>query len=158
MKPGDRLVCAFVESPDEGAEFKDWPLHVTVVPWFRIKDRSGALATEIHDKLEIRTPFHVVIGDETEMGHSKTVNLVGCPTHFTEIEEQVRDILKAHDAWLVDETTKKPRDYRPHVTAQKDDRLYRGDTFICEALFIVEQKGGHKKVVAKIGLGDEAAA
>jgi len=158
MQPGDRLVCAFVDQAEEGGQFKDWPLHVTVVPWFRIETGIQLLDSEIKDKLEDINPFHVIMGDETTFGRHKTVNLVACPTPFTEIEEQVRSLLKSHKAWLVDETTKRRRDYQPHVTAQESARLYRGDTFICANLYIVEQKGDHKEVIAKIGLGNEAAS
>jgi len=36
MLPGDRLICAFVSERKVGATFRLWPLHVTIVPWFRL--------------------------------------------------------------------------------------------------------------------------
>ena len=152
MRPGDRLVCAFVDQLDKDDQFIDWPLHVTIVPWFRIDISSDKLAGELADSLCDFKSFQVVIGDETKFGHDKTVNLVAQPTPLLEIEERVRTAIKRHAAWLVDETTKRQREYRPHVTAQKHARLYRGDTLICDTFYIVEQMGDYKKVVAKVDL------
>lgn len=152
MQPGDRLLCAFVEQPDQSAQFTEWPLHVTIMPWFRTEISSDQLADELCDCLCEFKPFQVVMSDETKFGHDKIVNLVAQPTLLMEVEEQTRAVIKRHTAWLVDETTKRRREYSPHVTAQKEERLYRGDTFICNAIYIVEQKGSHKISVAKIEL------
>ena len=152
MRPGDRLICAFVDHFDQGDRFKDWPLHVTVVPWFRTEFSSDKLADELCDRLCSHKSFQVVMSDETQLGRGKTVNLVARPTPLMEIEEQVRVVVKRNDAWLIDETTKRHREFRPHVTAQKDIRLYRGDTFICNAFYVIEQKGDHKEVVARVNL------
>lgn len=152
MRPGDRLVCAFIDLQAPGDQFKQWPLHVTVVPWFRVDVGSGDLADQLRETLCYLKAFQVVMGDEGSMGRDKTVNMVSRPTPFIEIEEAVRSSLKGYSAWLVDETTKRRRDYQPHVTAQPGQRLYRGDTFMCQALYIVEQKGEHKEVVATIEL------
>ena len=151
MQPGDRLVCVFVSEPP--LEFKDWPLHVTVVPWFRTDLTSAELADELQSRLSGYKGFQAVMGDEAAFGHHKTVNLVAQPTPLIEIEEQVRTALKQHHAWLVDETTKRGREYRPHVTAQKTGRLYRGDCFVVNKLYIIEQKGGLKKIVDLTNLG-----
>jgi hypothetical protein len=80
------------------------------------------------------------------------VNLVEQPTPFMEVEKQVREVLKEHDSWIVDETTQRKRSYRPHVTEQKNERLYQSDTFTCGQLYIVEQKGNFKQVISVIKL------
>jgi 2'-5' RNA ligase len=155
MKPGDRLVCAFVEPQPAGHEFKDWPLHVTIVPWFRTPASSDELAGEAKAALNGIGSFKTVAGEAEQFGYqkSKTANLIRRPTPFMIIEQQVRRLLKNHGAWLVDETTRKKRDYKPHVTAQKSTRLQLGEKFRCDRLYIVEQKGRHKEVGLEIPLG-----
>src|SRR6185437_17165171 len=104
MLPSDRLLCVFVEHLNQGDQFTEWPLHVTVVPWFRVDMASDKLAAEFCDNICDFKSFQVVMGDETKFGRGKTVNLVALPTLFTEIEEQVSMVLERHDAWRADKT------------------------------------------------------
>lgn len=147
MQPGDRLICAFVKPLTPGAEFKLWPLHVTIVPWFRVEISLDRIAKEIGDALTEVQPFEAVVGGEAHFGRNKLVNLVRQPTPLMEIEKKVRSVLKSHDAWIVDETTKRRRSYRPHVTEQKSERVHEGDSFLVNRFYVVEQLGGSKKVV-----------
>jgi 2'-5' RNA ligase len=152
MKPGDRLVCAFVDQLPVGTDFKEWPLHVTIVPWFRADVSSYALARGIKTALSGISPFEIRVDGEAVFGRDKTVNLIEQPTPLNDIESQVRSVLKNHNAWLVDESTKKKRPFKPHVTAQKSARLNEGEGFLCDRLYIVEQKGDHKSIEAEIPL------
>ncbi|MDB5164751.1 MAG: hypothetical protein JWL89_377 [Candidatus Saccharibacteria bacterium] len=154
MHPGDRLVCAFTTQHRVGDRFTEWPLHVTIVPWFRLALESEDLAKELEQALAGIKSFQVVLVGASQFGHSKgkTAHLVQLPTSFIQIEQIVRDGLKRHGAWLVDETTRLRRDYRPHVTNQKSEQTQMGATFMCDRLYIVEQKGGYKEVVATVEL------
>jgi 2'-5' RNA ligase len=158
MKPDDRLICLFVKDDASRVRFKEWPLHLTIVPWFRLDTPSQVLAQEITKELHGIGAFPVVMAEATQFGYkkSKSVNLVAPPSLLFEIEKRVRATLKRHHAWLVDETTKKrKRVYRPHVTAQKNDRLQAGDVFWCHKLSIVTQRGEYKEITAEIGLGHD---
>ena len=154
--PHDRLVVAFVQNPVVGDTFTDWPLHVTVVPWFRVSLSTEELAKCLTDALSGVQPFEVVMSVEALFGsrQNKTVNIVWLPSPLQTIEKRVRKLLRNRKAWLVDETTKQHEKYVPHVTAQKDERLYEGDCFVVDRLYVVEQKGGHKEVTGEVLLGD----
>lgn len=151
MKPGDRLVCAFVELPAK--QFKGWPLHVTIVPWFRTGISSEQLKAELESCLGNIEPFGVAAAETKPFGHRKQANLIAPPTPFMEIERRVRIVLKRHDAWLVDETTREKRPYSPHVTVQPAARLNSGDIFACDKLYIIEQLGDSKRITSTIELG-----
>ena len=84
---------------------------------------------------------------------NRPARLVLLPTPFTEVEQKVRNYFHKKRAWLVDETTKKPRQFRPHVTVQKDNALIEGQTFKVHKLYMVEQKGDYKEIIAEIPLG-----
>ncbi|MDB5181616.1 MAG: hypothetical protein JWP13_379 [Candidatus Saccharibacteria bacterium] len=154
MVPGDRLFCIFLEPYTANYTFKDWPLHITIVPWFRTDISAEELGMEVDESLDEVEPFMVRVGVEARFGHRgrKLVNLIDLPSPLETIEKQIRDILHAHHAWLVDETTKKHRAFRPHVTTQKSGRLHEGNTFRCDSLYIVEQKGEYKEIVSRIAL------
>jgi 2'-5' RNA ligase len=153
MQPGDRLVCAFVLPRQVGERFKQWPLHVTIVPWFRNEVPSGTLARELQSGYEGARPFMVSVGKESRFGYrrQKTVNLLDSPELYR-LEGQTRRVLHAHGSWVVDEADK-TRSFRPHVTAQDGERVHEGDNFRIETLYIIEQKGEYKDVTAEIPLG-----
>ncbi len=156
MRPGDRLVCASVDRLVAGATFKDWPLHVTIVPWFRLDVDSKQITKDLADALVGFLPFDAHIGDENvRFGHQKgkLAAIVQTPTPFTEVECRVRDFLHAQRAWLVDETTKRPRTFRPHITKQPSGGLRNGDMFRCDRVYLIEQKGGHKEITGEVRLG-----
>jgi 2'-5' RNA ligase len=155
MLPGDRLICGFVERLELGFQFKTWPLHITVVPWFRLDAPSDAMAQGLEQALHTIRPFEATGADQTMFGprRQRPATLLQQPTPFSDIEQKVRTYLHKKRAWLVDETTKLRREYRPHVTAQRERRLEQGTVFQCERLYIVEQKGDHKEVVGVVNLG-----
>ena len=154
MLPGDRLVCAFIGPVKPGSTFKLWLLHVTIVPWFRLPDSSAVLADGLKRAFVTIGPFGAVVGQETRFGPKKNR-----PAHlldgqgFAELEQRTRRYLRKKRAWLVDETTKRRRQFRPHVTFQGDEHLQEGGELNFDKVYIVEQKGDYKEVVAEINLG-----
>jgi 2'-5' RNA ligase len=152
MIPSDRLFCAFVEPMHVRDMFTQWPLHITIIPWFRTDISTDDFARTLSQRLSPLQPFQVIVNGETRMGHNKTVNLLKMPSPIENIAHQARKLLHEKDSWIVDETTKKHRDFRPHITAQKDTRVHEGDRLICDSLYIIEQKGDHKEVVSRIEL------
>jgi len=152
MIPGDRLICLFIDDFKAGQTFHDWPLHITIVPWFRTQPTTGVLSIAIQEKLAGIEPFTANIGEEAGFGHKgkKLVNLVDLPSPLQKIEHIARDVLHAAGSWIVDETTQQKRPFRPHVTVQGSNRLHKGDTVACKTLYIVEQQGEHKEIVDKI--------
>ena len=153
MQPGDRHVCAFVDPVQVGHKFSKWLLHVTIVPWFRLPDSNEAVAEGLNEALKLIASFRAQVGEKARFGKKKRrVNLIKEPVTFTEIELKVRDYFHHKKAWLVDETTKRQRQFRPHITFQDDKHLNSGDEITVESIYIVEQKGQHKEVVAQITL------
>jgi len=152
LLPNDRLVCVLIDAKD--GSFKDWPLHITIVPWFRLELTSSDLVKQLSSKLKDLESFSVTLGEEAKMGRNKTVTLVNLPTPLEEIESCVRRFLKDHGAWLVDETTQRPRSFKPHVTYQKGIGLKSGERIAINELQLVEQKGDKKLVVGTINLNE----
>lgn len=152
MLPGDRLVCAFVRLIHVGYTFQQWPLHVTVVPWFRLPDSTEHIAASLTVALTSVAPFEATAAEQTMLGprRNRPALLLHEPTPFHDVEQHVRAYFHKKRAWLVDETTKQRRSYRPHVTVQKDDRLTVGDRFTCDRVYLVAQMGGIKTVVGEI--------
>lgn len=159
MLPGDRLICAFMGSQTVGLQFSAWLLHVTIVPWFRVDETSGVIVRNLQTELQYVVPFMAITDGEALFGPQKSrpVRLLQPVAPFRTLEQKVRGYLHEKRAWLVDETAKRPREFAPHVTDQADARLHESDTFWCDRLYIVEQKGKLKEVVGEIRLGETAA-
>jgi 2'-5' RNA ligase len=147
MLPGDRLICAFVKTQLPGSTFTDWPLHITIVPWFRIDITSQQLAKQLKEHYINSNAFKVTVLGETQFGYRKTkvINLLDTP-ELMQLEGQTRRLLHAHKAWVVDEADKTRRGFRPHVTALSAGRVYEGDSFGCDRLYIISQHGGFKQI------------
>jgi hypothetical protein len=158
MMPGDRLVCVLPKPLAVHNEFKNWPLHVTIVPWFRLGLDTRQITNDLSEVLYSVKSFSVVMSEENvRFGHQKgkLATLVRLPSPLIEIEQIVRSYLRNQNAWMVDESTKRLRcAFRPHITAQLNGSLHEGDSFWCDGLYIVEQKGGYKEIVGKVGVGN----
>lgn len=154
MLPGDRLVCTFVEPQTAGLQFKTWLLHVTIVPWFRLQEDTNVIAEGLERAMYSVEPFDVKTGDEAQFGPRKNrpVRLLHPTDQLERIETKVRDYLHKKRAFLVDETTKKPYSFRPHVTAQNGFLLPADTKLYIDRLYIVEQKGDYKDIASEIKL------
>lgn len=152
MTPGDRLVCAFLTPVPVGRPFTAWPLHITVLPWFRLAVNNQALTQKLTQLLTDFGPFKAIIEGEAYFGHrrSKLVNLVRPAEELMIAERRIRSWLHEQAAWLVDETTKRRHRFRPHVTAQGSRRVHEGEAYAIERLSVVEQQGSHKIVVGEV--------
>src|SRR5690348_4767850 len=118
MVPGDRLVCVLLQPLEPGTAFHRWPLHITIVPWFRSTADTKALTESLRDALQSRAAFTIAANGAARFGRggAKHVRLVKLPSPLMDIERVVRDLLHNRQAWLVDETTRVRREYKPHVT------------------------------------------
>lgn len=153
MRPGDRLVCMLIKPLERGARFKAWPLHITIIPWFRVPENNAELLADLRRRLEPFQPFEATVNGEARFGKGRLVNLIAQPSPLTSVARQVRVYLHLRGAWIVDETTKVRRPFRPHVTIQGDTRLQRGDRIYCDQLTVVEQYGDYKEVIGNVRLG-----
>jgi 2'-5' RNA ligase len=140
----------FVNKQSVGATFKDWPLHVTIVPWFRLITPSSELASELREHYVGSKPFKINVLQEAQFGYKKkkVVNIVDA-SELRRLEGQTRRLLHSHKAWIVDEADK-TRNFHPHVTAQKTERVHDGDSFNCSCLYIVSQHGGFKHIDCEV--------
>lgn len=148
------MVCAFVEPQAIGALFKrvEWPLHVTIVPWFRLKVSQEQFIQTLQKELSGYRPFKTEV---TRPGHShsglRRLSLLKKES-WQPIHETVLEIVLRHATMAVP-LTFAHQHYRPHVTYQKHAHLNTGDTFTCDRLYIVEQKSDYKQITAEIIFG-----
>ena len=149
MSPGDQLICAFITPLEVGRTFRQWPLHATIVPWLEVRVPQEKFERLLKQQLQKLAPFKSIVRGQTRFGF-RTVNLL--------LKSQWKS-LHAHVLTVVRRSTRNKTPFRfvgklytPHVTHQGNAHLNEGDVFWCDALYIVEQKGTHKAVIAKFKL------
>jgi hypothetical protein len=159
------LVCAFVEPQKVyvGQEFdrKDWPLHVTVVPWARREAPASEMVASLRETAHGIQPFEAAVNgqDHVRFVPSRGVNLLeGEPwknlydTFLPAVDQHANTRLAR-----VYSGQSLPKGYRPHITSQSSGNVAQGDTFPCEYLYVVDKKPGvHgvRRVVGQLRLGD----
>lgn len=127
---------------------------MTIVPWFRLGEPSEQIGAGLSRAFVAIKPFEAQVGDMAMFGPKKNrqARLLQAVAPFSSLEQKVRSYLHKKQAWLVDETTKRRQEFRPHVTLQKTSELAEGERFQVARLYIVEQKGDYKEVMVEIPL------
>jgi 2'-5' RNA ligase superfamily len=150
MQPADCLVCAFARPVDE-PNFQQWPLHITIVPWFRPKTSQVELAQKLRAALKGHGPFVAIAGPQkrSRLGARKVSLLQR--EQWQPLHDAVLKVVQANAAPSVPFVFVGSR-YRPHVTYQQTGHLHPGDSFVCDHLYVVEQKGDHKEIVGEVPL------
>lgn len=146
MIPGDRLVCLFIGDKPKN-KFTHWPLHLTLVPWFRLNLQSPELVNLLHRKLINLKPMTLTYMGRSLLGNKRNVTMIEATPKLNQLEKIIRQTLKEAEAWLVDESTRKKRNFLPHVTDQKNISFPTNEPIICQRVFLVEQFGRYKQVV-----------
>lgn len=158
MNLSTRLVCAFVEPQLLGKKFKltDWPLHVTIVPWFQLKGSESELNNDMQAVLMRQQAFtaHVDTQSHTRF-NSRKVSLLR-QSQWQDLHEKVLEVVARH-AGVVATKLYIGLYYRPHVTFQKIGHLNPRDEFYCDSLYVVERQGRYRQIINRLELGHEAA-
>jgi hypothetical protein len=146
------LLAHLLAQSEAGSEFRSWPAHITLVPWFNVEDLPTFM-----NSLEIMTsgvqPIHTVTGSLEELGESR--------------REEVRKILRTTElqvfhlallgitqsrAALKDKSRHFGEAYNPHIT--KHSGMEAGQLITLNSFSLVEaeerqQRGNRLKTVLK---------
>lgn len=112
-----RILVCMVEPVGVGYEFErsDWPLHVTLVPWFKVTDQSWFTSGLARIVGEL-TPLQITLGDKELFGskHDVPVRVVVPNKELTNLHNELLNLVKEWGSLLSDRFVGKK--YRAHVT------------------------------------------
>lgn len=152
-----QLVCAFVEDQAVGTKFEriDWPLHVTVVPWFRLPKADTGFVPELARELQQHDAFTAVVDRQSRTRYfgDRRVSVMES-TPWQPLHQATLEVVRHHAGTLLARTFI-GSSYRPHVTFQKHGHLEPADQFACDALYVVEKRKDMREVIHKLPLGYE---
>lgn len=158
--PGDRLIVSLLQPLARGEYFRKWPLHLTILPWFRSKLGTRELQAIITESLQGIEPFSAEMGETTQFGFKDQVpvRVVQTPNHFEEVHRRLLQTFRDHPEIYILDTSHTGDHFRAHVTLHGYEPLREGDIIACNDLQIVRlgtihPGGSTKEVEGEIDLG-----
>lgn len=141
-----RQILAIGTTPFEyGAEFAQWPQHITLVPWFR-----DAVQAKVSDGLQAVSsaskPFKVQVGSKALFGasHDIPVQLVEESDELKELHAHAVSVV--HDAKGELDYTYIGRRYRPHISELEGEEITMTQVVVGQIALIDHLGHGTKRV------------
>lgn len=160
------MVVAFVKQNPLPSAFRDWPLHITLIPpWIEMESKDIDEAQRLLQRIaQAYLPLEVTGVEEALFGASKNIPV-------TRVESE--DLHSIHNKLLESFTSMQASDqhfnhmwvgddYNPHVTHQGENTLAVGETFTLDSLSLIErvkpeeQESVNKEVIFNASTEEEA--
>lgn len=149
-KTSDYALVAMLEPQEVGLRFSEWPLHVTLLPWFSAPNLSSvvALCEQVAQKF---SPFSLAVGERAYFGYNRDL-----PVRLLEKNDEISQLHRAlllgvSERGWVQQGRYTGDQYRPHVTRHRG-RDAEGQITVA-AIYVVEKlPQGYRKIVAKVDL------
>jgi hypothetical protein len=160
---GSSVLVYFLEAPAAGHRYacrrRDWPLHVTLVPWFTANESQ--LTQHLIKTLATCRPFRSRIGRAIQFNPDTRVSLIETPTGFTSLHNLLVSSL-VEMAGSIQDDRFLGEAYRPHVTHPNEAfPLAVGTELYVDAVYVVRLLPNNIcEVINRMPLGgiNEAAA
>lgn len=150
-KTKDYVLVAMVEPQEVGYRFSEWPLHITLLPWFTAPSLRQVvdICRVVVNSME---PFEVAVKERAHFGGSNRklpVMLIEKQPQLMQLHNSLLKHIQDLDWNVAGRYT--GRLYKPHVT-RHHGKDAEGSVMI-DAIYIVEKlEQGYRKVVSKISL------
>jgi hypothetical protein len=133
------VVVTMLEPFAIGQEFIDWPLHITIVPWFPAND-SEKLDSILTEVARARPGFLAEVGEIEKLGPKKDVevNLIKGSAELNELHWNIFNILEKND-FGIHQKNYVGKGYIPHVTHQSHGHASPGDKIQVKSFSLVKQ-------------------
>jgi len=130
------LLAWFVKPLQAGEGFvRDWPLHLTLVPWFWIRDLEKTIAA-IEAVIQRQAALKITCTDESYLAGGRTrVRLVQKTDELEKFHQSLIDLINGLALPMMDKFTGKQ--YLPHITVRGADYPAKGDRFSLDHLALV---------------------
>ncbi len=130
------LLTYFVEPMQIGRTFSDWPLHITIIPWFSVKNIEQA--DEALEQIAGNHQPLKAIGSTRETFGEHDVCLVEPADVLRTIHKAVYASLQSLDARFIS-TEFFGDNYNPHVTTQGEAIFAVGEHILLNGFYLVRR-------------------
>jgi len=135
----EHLVVIMAEATRVGREFVEWPLHITIVPWFPTADEAKLDA--VMEILAARhQAFEVKVGKIDYFGKKDklAVNHIEDNNRLRDLHWEVFHSLEKN-GFLIHQKDHLGEKYKPHITHQAGRYKWPGEVVNISALSLVKQ-------------------
>ncbi len=125
--------------PAPAGEFTVWPLHITIVPWFTVSEKTKL--DEVLSKVAARHEAFLVSAGRKEVFGKKdklAVNLINDSGELHRLHWEVFHSLEKN-GFLVHQKTHLGEKYKPHVTHQGKKHLKENEELVIDRFSLVRQ-------------------
>ena len=135
----EHVVAIVLEPVAIGQEFIDWPLHITIVPWFP-RDDAQKLDSILTNVAKTQSGFSVEVGEIEKFGPEKNVkvNLIKDSSGLNELHWIIFKVLEKNK-FGIHQKEYVGNGYRPHITHQPHGHARLGDSFRVKSFILVKQ-------------------
>lgn len=135
------VVVSFINRNTTPSEFSasEWPLHITLLANFTIKDSVDALTAQLNNLAQQLRPFASVVEGEAMFGPNSNiaVSLIKPSNELKDLHSRLVQIAK-HLGATFDEPRFIENGFRPHATIQASSRLDEGQSVTINEFTLVD--------------------
>lgn len=139
-KRNENVIAILLEPLQLDREFIQWPLHITIVPWFHGYDEEK-LDLLLAGLAKAVKPFSAVVGDVEKFGPKKdvAVNVIDDNSDLIKLHEIVFNELE-RNGFVIHQKDFVGDKYRAHVTRQPISNANFGDELEIKSLTLIKQE------------------
>ncbi len=125
-----------LEQIETDFNMSDWPLHITFVDVFAIERSRVEFDSKLQDLLKNERDFDVIAGKDSVLGTTK-VTLIEKSEQLINLHNKIVGFIQSNGG-ILNNPEFNLKNYIPHSTVQKDDRLDEGQTVHIDHLSLVD--------------------
>jgi 2'-5' RNA ligase len=137
----EHLVVIPVDPIEKGKQFIDWPLHITIVPWFAVADeRSQELDYLLSEVAQRHNSLEAKVGQIALLG-SNNVPPVALILPNSKLNDLHNDVLNSLETngFMIHQKAYTGSKYRPHITTQNGHNIPAGTVLNIDSFSLIHQ-------------------
>jgi hypothetical protein len=131
----------------------EWPLHVTIVPWFKMpEEHEGAFSTSVTNLTHRIRPITIHGGEEKLFGEDNNIRVrtISSMGSLALLHNELVERITHFDGQIFSEWINGREGYAPHVSATSTDELKHCEQRTLTHLHRVRKEAGRKVVIASL--------
>lgn len=135
----EHVIAIMLESVSPADKFIEWPLHITIVPWFHC-DATEKLDKFLHNVADKQTRFSAKVGQSHMLGKNKDVpvSLIDESPKLAKLHQKILEILEKN-GYRVHQKEWVGENYIAHITHQLHGRKHPGEKLKINSFTLVRQ-------------------
>lgn len=143
MNSDKHLIATLLEPLEQGATFTDWPLHLTIVPWFGVDIEKERELDNLLDNIALRQKSTMVRVGATAMfgvGEDIPVNVIEPDDSLSELHLDVYESIRAAGFEIIGQNYF-GKNYNPHVSEQNGKKVIAGEVLEIRKFTLIKRVG-----------------